>query len=390
MQKGWWAQVVADMVLWGHIVRPNEIWQDGELVIREDRIVAVYPGHRHVQASFRQDEGWIAPGLIDLHVHGLEGQDVMDGTPEALTAVARGLAKMGTTAFLATTMSASMTVLERTFRAMAAFCDPQGAALVGVHMEGPYINPQRGGAQLREALRQPSLVEIQRYLDMLGGLLRLVTLAPELPGADGVIQRLVASGVRVAAGHSNANFAQGTASVALGIRHATHLFNGMPPFHHRDPGLVGALLLDQRVSLELIVDGVHVHPATVRLVHDCVGGERLVLVTDSIRGTGLPDGNYELGGQTINVMAGVARTEAGNLAGSTLTLLQSVMNFAEFTGCPLVAAFQAASLNPARVLGIEKERGSLEKGKYADLIIVDPRGTNRLTVREGQIIWNQA
>ncbi|MCY0880468.1 MAG: N-acetylglucosamine-6-phosphate deacetylase, partial [Firmicutes bacterium] len=320
------------MIVQGPLILPHGLVDRGEVVIESGRIAAVFrqPVHKHPTLRFR--DHWVSPGLIDLHIHGGQGADVMDGTVSALAVIARDLAVQGTTGFLATTLTASVDALQRAFAAVRAYQDlpeeqAQGAAVLGVHMEGPFLNAAYQGAQNPDFLRNPSVAEMQAHAAQLAGQLKMMTIAPELPGAHAVVEWMAAHQVIASAGHSAATVEQGRAGIDSGIRHATHLFNAMPPMHHRQPGLAAALLLDKRVDLELICDGVHVHPDMVRLAAQMAGLSRVILITDAIRAAGLADGVYDLGGQPMRVSGGVARLAAGNLAGSTLRLTQAVVNF---------------------------------------------------------------
>ncbi|MBE3563867.1 MAG: N-acetylglucosamine-6-phosphate deacetylase [Hydrogenibacillus schlegelii] len=372
------------------------------------------------------------PGMIDLHVHGADGADVMDGTPEALRTIARALLREGTTAFCATTMSASEERLIRALRNVAAFFDaasasaasanfapdaaevggrtpdagrqadgrrfpsePEGdfeapgAALLGVHLEGPFLHPARAGAQPVEALRAPSLAAFRRLNEAAGGRIRLITLAPELPGALELIPELVREGVVVSVGHTDADYETVAAAADRGARHVTHVFNAMRPLHHRAPGALGAALVDDRLTVELIADGVHVHPALFRLVFRAKGTEQVVLITDGIRAKGRPDGVYELGGREVTVRCGRATLSDGTLAGSVLRMNEALKHLVN-AGIPLAAAVRAATLNPARALGLDGERGALLPGRLADVVLLDASFAVRMVWVRGRLVHIQA
>jgi len=377
------------LIIRGPLVMAEDIWDDAELVITGGKISAVHARPFHARTRYRTPDHLIAPGLIDTHIHGSLGDDVMDGQEAGLRRMAAYLASQGTTGFTPTTMSAPTTDLLQalnTVHEVMRSPRPVEAEILGVHMEGPFLSPLLAGAQNPAFLRLPDSREMRQYIA--AAPVRLMTVAPELPGWDTIWPMFRQHGVIASLGHSALPFDEAKRVILEGrIRHATHLFNGMPPLHHRDPGPAGALLASPQVVCEIICDGIHVHPEWVRVASRLLG-ERLILVTDAMRATGLPDGQYDLGGQTITVRDGVARTGQGNLAGSTLTLWHAVRNFRAFTGCDWPTAFRAASLRPAVLLGMEHAKGSIAVGKDADLIWVDPdSGRVERTLVNGRLSW---
>ncbi|MHB1126916.1 MAG: N-acetylglucosamine-6-phosphate deacetylase [Bacillota bacterium] len=330
---------------------------------------------------------YIAPGFIDLHVHGGGGADVMDGTTESVVEVARFHARNGTTALLATTAASTPDVLIRSLEAISSASRmwTGGAQVLGAHLEGPMINHLSRGAQPREHIRHLSVEETRDLLDRSGGAVKIVTLAPELPGAEDVIQLLRERGIVPAAGHSLASYEDSLRAFAWGVCHATHTFNGMGPWHHRGPGLIGAVLVQPGITAEIIADGYHVHPGTLRLLVQAKGPEEIVLVTDAIRAAGLPDGEYSFAGMPVRVIARQARLTGGQLAGSTLTMAEAVKNMVAL-GVPLYQAVAMASVNPARVLGLEGRKGSIEPGKEADLVILDRSLSPRRVIVGGKVV----
>jgi N-acetylglucosamine-6-phosphate deacetylase len=376
-----------EVVLRGRVVLPDQELEDGQVVLRDGRVtdIGTYQG---VPVTVYWRDGWIGPGLVDAHIHGIRGADTMDAEMGAFETMDEALASVGCTTYLATTMSAAMPALTTVAKALVAFLDahPESGA-VGVHMEGPYIHPERIGAQRADAVRPPSWDEMAALWEILGNRLRRITLAPELPGARPFIERAKLAGIMVSFGHSNATYDEAQAGFRMGVDQVTHLFNAMPPLHHREPGLVGAALTHSSVAVEVICDGIHLSPDVVRLVARLKGPDHLMLVTDAMRATLLADGTYDLGGQTVTVNHGVARTQTGGLAGSTLTLLRAVLNYQRFTACSLSEAVKAASLIPARTLGLW-DRGALWPGYRADVILVDEAGQNRMTWRQGQVIFD--
>ncbi|MCY0879493.1 MAG: N-acetylglucosamine-6-phosphate deacetylase [Firmicutes bacterium] len=378
---------MSEVVLRGQVILPDRAIEDGQIVFRDGQIidVGVYQGK---PATIHWKTGWIGPGLVDVHIHGIQGVDVMDGDPASLLRMDRALASVGCTTYLATTMSAVQADLIRVARGIRAFAEQYpDAGLAGVHMEGPYIHPARIGAQRADAVRPPRLDELEELADILGARLRRITMAPELPGAGAFIERAQALGLLISFGHSNASYDEAAQGFAQGVGEVTHLFNAMPPLHHREPGLAGAALTRDSVAVELICDGIHVHPAVVKGVARLKGRDGVMLVTDAMRATLLADGTYDLGGQTVTVAQGVARTASGSLAGSTLTLLRAVLNFQVFAERSLAEAVRAASLVPARRMGL-LGRGALQPGFRADVILVDEAGVNRMTWRHGQVVFD--
>ncbi len=333
----------------------------------------------------------VIPGLIDVHVHGGGGADVMDATPEAVATVGRSLARQGTTAYLGTTFLRP-TLADRHLSVLgeaAAGDGPVagGARLLGIHLEGPFVSHLRRGGILADAIAPASHQELDRVLDLTAGALRMMTIAPELDGAIPLVERLTRDGVVASFGHSDADYDQTRAGIAAGIRHATHLYNAMRGLHHRDPGPLLALHEADELTVQLISDGVHVDGRVVRWTRDVFGHSRCVCVTDGIRTTGLPDGEYTLGGLAYSSHDGVARYGDGTLIGTSLPLLEVVRRFARYTGCSLAEAAQTASLHAARALGIQDRKGSIETGKDADLVVLDGDGAVGAAVVEGNVVY---
>lgn len=353
---------------------------------------------------------FISPGFIDIHVHGGGGGDFMDGDPEAVAAITGCHVQHGTTALLATTLTAPEDQILKAIRAVKA-APKRGARIVGFHVEGPYINEKWRGAQNPEYVRTADLAEVDRWLAAAkagagsanaeagttgtatghatdahptgcdcghdhGDDRWHITLAPELPENLAAIPGLVERGFVVSAGHTDCTYAQLQAGVAAGLSHATHLYNAMRGLHHREPGTAGGALTLPGVSIELIADGVHVHPASMRVAVNARGVDDSLLITDAMRAAGMPDGEYYLGELLTFVKNGEARLENGSLAGSVLTMATAVRNMVKLVGLELNQAVQMASLNPARRHGLDRQIGSLAVGKRADLVLL----TNDLTV----------
>jgi N-acetylglucosamine-6-phosphate deacetylase len=375
------------------VLGENDWQKDHAVVIEAGRIKAILPkkmAKHHLPAKQYEfpEDYYLVPGLIDLHVHGTHGHDVMDGA-EALQSIAQALAREGVTGFLATTMSVENEKLETALAAIAevAHGKKTDAAILGVHLEGPFIAAAKKGAQRGDALQLPNEVLFQHLQKQALGLIKIVTLAPELPSALAFIKHLHAAGVIAAIGHTNATFAEAHAAITAGCRYATHLFNAMHGIHQREPGAAGALLLAPDVFAELIVDGEHLHPAMVELALRIKGREKLLLVTDAMRAKCLGDGHYELGGQTVAVKAQKATLQDGTLAGSTLSMPKAIQNMVHFTQCSLAEAISMAAHNPARILNLGEHKGSIQVGKDADLVVLDPTLKVMMTVRDGREVF---
>jgi N-acetylglucosamine-6-phosphate deacetylase len=318
-------------------------------------------------------DAMLAPGFVDVHVHGGGGSQV-GPDPHEVAGVARFHARHGTTGLLATTVPGPEAELVQTVRAVAAVArrgEPDAARVLGCHLEGPFVSPERPGALDVRHLRAPNRTLFDALLDAGSGTVQTIVIAPELPGALELIAAAAAEGVVVAVGHTDATYEQAQAAFDHGARAATHLFNAMPPLHHREPGAAGAVLATPRVTAELIADGIHLHPATLRVAHAAKGPDRLVLITDAMLAAGLPDGEYALGGQPVAVTAGEARTAGGSLAGSTLTMDRAVQVSVMEAGIPLPDALTMASATPAALLGLGQVKGRIAPGADADLVVLD-------------------
>ena len=316
---------------------------------------------------------YISPGFIDIHIHGCGGSDTMDGTIKDLNMISKTIIQYGTTSFLATTMTTGIESIQTGFEAVrqAKMTGVQGANILGVHMEGPFINKEFKGAQKVEYIVKPDFQLVKEYTDII----KIITIAPEIEGALEFIKKVKATGetssIIISIGHSKATYEETLEAIEAGISHGTHLFNAMPPLHHRSPGTVGALLNSNVASCEMIADNIHVHPAIYQLVMKLKGFEKLILVSDAIRATSMKDGEYELGGQLVSVKEGRAELENGSLAGSVLTLNKAIKNFINETKAPLHEVIKSVTISPAKLIGIDKEKGSIEIGKDADIVVFD-------------------
>ncbi len=332
---------------------------------------------------------WLLPGMIDVHVHGAVGHDTMDASSEGLQAMSRCYAEHGVTAFLATTWTDSRARVDAALAAIAATIGKtQGAALIGAHLEGPYLNPVRCGAQDSTHIRRAERKEALKFLDL--GIIRLLALAPEYPENEWLIEECTARGIRVSAAHTDATYAQMERAVALGVRQTTHTYNAMRPLHHRDPGTVGAALTIDALMCELIADGVHVHPATQLLLWRAKGADGMLLVSDAVRGAGLASGEtYLQDGREVQVRD-AAYLPDNTLAGSTTLLDTAFAQFLRATGVTVEQAWKVVSLNPARALGIDGYKGSIAYGKDADLVLLDADLRVQRTIVGGRIAYTRS
>ncbi|WP_283138642.1 N-acetylglucosamine-6-phosphate deacetylase [Rhizohabitans arisaemae] len=328
---------------------------------------------------------WVVPGFVDLHTHGGAGGSYPSGDLEqARRAFAFHLAH-GTTTALASLVTGPLDDLVDATGALAELCDE--GLFAGIHWEGPYLSAARCGAQDPRSLRRPDSAEFARLVKAARGHGRMITIAPELPGAIDLIAESVAEGVIAALGHTDCSYEEFVAGADAGGTVATHLFNGMRPLHHRDPGPIGAALNDERITVELINDGVHLHPGIVRMALKAVGAGRAALITDAMAAAGLGDGSYRLGAMTVDVDGGVARlAEGGALAGSTLTMDVAFKRAVRLAGLSMADAVAVTSSTPARVLGLDHRIGSLEEGKDADLVVLSEELTVVGVMRRGEWI----
>jgi N-acetylglucosamine-6-phosphate deacetylase len=352
------------------------------------------PNSQNQPDQLNYPEATLAPAFLDVHIHGAAGHDVMEATPEALSTIGGFLASRGTGSFLATTVTAPLDATLKALEGLARLIErPERidahsqhgqpiAKPIGIHLEGPFLSHAKRGVQPPEHLREPDIALFDRFFQAAEGKIRLMTLAPELPGAVELAAHATALGVRVSVGHSNATAAETQAAIDAGAASATHTFNAMRALDHREPGILGVVLTNDKVYAELICDGVHTAPELVRLWYRAKGPGRGILVTDAMSAAGMPDGEYQLGGFAVQVADGRAMAR-GVLAGSVLTLDRAVLNFVEFTGAPLSAALRLLSTHPAAMIG---EAGhSLSVGEPANLVAVDGAGKLLASIQGGRV-----
>lgn len=367
------------------------------MLVRDGRIAAVGPA-RDVAPPQSDDVQRIdatgcivAPGFIDLQVNGAAGVLFTDDpTSDSLDAMAAALPQFGCTSFLPTLISCPEDAAHHALAATAKVSarPPTGAQVLGIHMEGPFLHPDRAGAHDRRHLRPPSTADVARWLEASADALRLLTLAPELPGAPEVIREAVRCGVTVAVGHTTATYEQTAQAADLGATLVTHLFNATGGLTAREPGAAGAALALDALTATIIADGIHLHPATVRTVVRAKGADRVVLVTDAMPPVGAASDEFSLLGRRVTAHDGACRLDDGTLAGSVLTMDQALRNVVEWTGLPLQDALRMATLLPAHLIGAEATKGSLEPGKDADIVVLDRDLRVLLTVVGGRVVYH--
>lgn len=364
-----------------NIITPYEIKRCSNLAIEDGKIADIFSGEIKDVDSYDEiidAEGkYLSPGFIDLHNHGNFGHDAMEASYEALESMADFHIKNGITAYLATTMTEHPEKIRAAVKNIGEYIESGSndskvkSQVLGIYLEGPYFSMEKKGAQPPEYIKDPDLDEIKELIELSKNNIKVVAIAPELKGAKESIKYLKNEGITISAGHTNATFEEAKTGIDLGITQGTHLYNGMRLYSHREPGVVGAVLTDERVACEMICDGIHLHTGAMDLAVKMKGKEGIILISDAMMATGLQDGKYVLGGQDVYVKEGAARLEDGTLAGSTLTLNKAVYNMVHMVNVPLNDAVRMASLNPAKAIGMDDRKGSIEIGKDADLIIFD-------------------
>jgi N-acetylglucosamine-6-phosphate deacetylase len=370
------------------VVLPTGIVDGGEVTVDGDRIVPARPGAAPASALDLTGH-WVVPGFVDMHNHGGGGTSFANGTADEILHAVHTHRLHGTTTLVASTVTGDMDALAQQAGLLSELAE-QGE-IAGVHFEGPFISPCRKGAHAEDLLRDPDPAEVRKLLDAARGRAKMVTLATELPGGLDSVRLLVEHGVIAAIGHTDATFEQTVEAIDAGATVATHLFNAMPGLGHRAPGPIAALLADPRVTVELINDGTHLHPAALELAFHHAGAARVAFITDAMDAAGFGDGEYRLGPLAVEVKDGVARlVEGGSIAGSTLTLDRAFQRAVTVDGLPVEDVVRAISANPAVLLGVDHEVGSLEPGKYADLVVLDEEFALKGVMRRGEWIVEPA
>jgi N-acetylglucosamine-6-phosphate deacetylase len=375
------------------VFTPIEVWQPGWLLVEDGRIAAMAPGEppefdpERISMFLDARGGMLLPGFIDLHVHGAVGHEVMDANPHGLVEMARYFARHGVTAWLATTWTATPAAIQQALQAVGQVVGrvPGGATILGVHLEGPFLNPAKAGAQDRALIRRATPEEALAYLN--SGLVRLVAVAPEYLENTWFLDECARRGVAVSAGHTTAGLDELKSALSHGLHQVTHCFNGMVGLGHRELGTVGAAMAIPEIRCELIADNIHVHPAAQKILIDVKTPNRVILITDSLRGNGLPDGDYPIDNRIIHIRNGEVRLDDGTLAGSVLTMERALHNAWQNSGRSLVEAWPMSSLNAARAINFSASKGSLEPGKDADLVLLNDSFEVQLTIAEGEVVY---
>lgn len=359
-----------------------------DIAFEDGKIVAIGKLD-NVEPIFDTD-GVVLPGFIDEHIHGAGGADAMDGTEQALQTISEYVAKEGTTGFLATTMTQSPENIGKALKNVKTVREKgeyKGAEVLGVHLEGPFISPKHVGAQPLEYVAKPAPETFDKYNEISGGNIKVVTLAPEVEGGLDLVKHLAKIGVVASIGHTGAKFSDVEAAVAAGATNVTHTYNAQTPLHHREAGVVGAAMLIDELNCEMICDTIHVSVPAIKIFVKNKPHDKFTLITDAMRAKGMPDGLSELGGQQVFVKNGEARLSDGTLAGSVLKMNVAVKNLVEKVGVSFTDAVDFASANPAKNLGLYDERGSIEVGKRADFAVMDKDYNILCTVIGGKVVY---
>jgi N-acetylglucosamine-6-phosphate deacetylase len=390
----WGVMAIASLLLLkgGQAVIQQQLIANQGILIDQGRIIAV--GNQALSLSAPRacqildtTDFIVVPGFIDVHVHGGQGYDAQDATTDAIQQIASFHLRHGTTALLPTVAAGPPAVMEAVLLAIKNYQKQpphSGAGVLGAHFEGPFLNPLQAGAQNPLYLRKPNLTEVRRWFQVGGNTLRLITLAPELPGITSLMPLFKANKVIVAAGHSVATYQEIKTAVNSGLKHITHTFNATGVFHQREPGIIGAALSLPELSTEIIADGRHVHPALIKILYQCKK-QKMMLVTDAIRGAGMSDGQYYFADQPVFIKKGSAYLLNGTLAGSTLTMDAAVRYIVRQVGFSLPQAIALASTNPARLLGLQHCKGTIAPGMDADLVLLNSRLVPRIVLVAGSI-----
>ncbi|MDY4052419.1 MAG: N-acetylglucosamine-6-phosphate deacetylase [Bacilli bacterium] len=363
----------------------------GNLIIEDGKIASL--GNESAQGLMELPENYtVIPGFIDEHIHGAMGSDAMDGTFKDLSTIAKALASEGTTGFLATTMTQSPENICHALNAVKEYREQnpeEGAEILGVHLEGPFIAKEHVGAQPIEYVQKPLVETFKVYEEASGNNIKIVTLAPEVEGAENLIKYLVSKHIVASVGHTGATYEDVKRAIAAGASNATHTYNAMKGVHHREVGTVGATFLFDEINAEIICDGIHVSAPAIQLLYKNKPHNKFTLITDAMRAKHMPDGMYELGGQPVIVKNNEARLENGTLAGSVLKMNLAVKNVMKFLNLPLEEVVKYATINPARNLHIDNEVGSIKVGKRANLVVVDENLNVIMTIRDGKVIYQK-
>ncbi|MDG0842764.1 N-acetylglucosamine-6-phosphate deacetylase [Staphylococcus equorum] len=373
----------------GRIYTEEEIIERGYIIVKDDKITGVGKGDYEGALTTYDVQGQhVLPGFIDIHMHGGYGEDAMDASYNGLKHLAESLLSEGTTSFLATTMTQSDENITKALENIIKYQKQQDALkaadIVGIHLEGPFISEHKVGAQNPAYVQRPSIEKVKQFQKKANNQIKVITFAPEVEGAHETLEALHDE-IRFSIGHTVATFDETNEAVARGAKHVTHLYNAGTPFEHREPGVFGAAWTNDGLSTELIVDGIHSHPTAIQIAYKQKGNTRFFLITDAMRAKGMPDGEYDLGGQNVIVKGSEARLASGALAGSILKMNEGLKNLMQYTGDSLDNLWRVTSLNQAIALNIDEQKGSLKVGKDADIVIVNDDIKVQTTIKAGGI-----
>lgn len=380
----------------GTVYTPLQEIKNGIVLVVDKKIVYVGTKNRTKIPSsaevYNFPNSIISPGFIDLHLHGAGGADVMEGTSSALKKISSKITEFGVTGFLPTIYASDKETILKVIKSIVKYCiTPKfwGAKILGINIEGPFINPKMSAAMEEKYVREVQISEVKEWLKIAKEKIKIITLAPELKGSKKLVEYLVQNNIIPAGGHSQATYEETIRCYQKGLNYFTHLFNAARPFHHREPGIIGAALTTDKTYVEIIVDGIHLHPTTIKIIHQLKKAENIILVTDAISALGQNEGCYNFSGKMVILKNGAPRLPDGRLAGSVLKMNEAIRNMVKFVGVDLRSALSMATLNPARLLKIEKEIGQIQEGNYANLVVMDNNFRVKLTMVEGKILFLQ-
>lgn len=376
------------------IITPSEVLIGYEVLVKQGKIMKIDLQENMQNIEFDEiidGKGqYLSPGFIDIHNHGNSGYDFMDSTIEAIDSIGKYHLQNGVTSYLGTVLTQSYENIVEAVKNIANYENKENSSqILGIHLEGPFFSHSKKGAQPDKFIRDPDIIFIKELIKISDNKLKMVSIAPEKDGALELIRYLKEKNVAVSMAHSNATYEEAMNGINNGVTISTHLYNGMRSFNHREPGIVGASLTDDRVCCELICDRIHLHDAAIKLALKAKGTDKAVLVSDAMRAAGLKDGEFELGGQKVMVINGEARLSDGSLAGSTLNLNKAVYNMVKFLNVPIHEAVKMASLSPARAIGVHVNKGSIEVGKDADILLLDDNVNVSCVIKGGNVIFKK-
>lgn len=371
-----------------HVVNANFSIEKTDIYVKNGKIQSIEQNINLTDIQIIDGSNQILfPGFIDMHIHGSAGVDTMDGKQESLHKMAKSLVKEGVTGFLATTMTQKLEEIEHALEAIGYFeNDENEAEILGVHIEGPFISIKRVGAQPEEYIIPPNIETFNHWQKLSGGMIKEITVAPEVEGGFDFVKELSKQGIVVSIGHSDATLEEVERAVSLGAKQGTHLYNQMRPFHHRDPGVVGGTLLNNQVKTEIIVDFIHSHPKSVEFAYRLKGASHIILITDAMRAKGVPYGDYDLGGQMVHVTETGAHLPNGALAGSILTMDRAIRNMKQATNCSLEDLVAMSSYNAAQQMNLAN-KGVISVNADADFVLLSKGLVVQKTIKAGKVVY---